>query len=247
VLTWLNCNKLTLNVKKTQAMKFMVTNSEININLTFNNEPITFTDDLNLLGIHFDTKLTFASHINGIRSKISSAIGIIQRNKHFLTQNLRRQLYFSLIHPHLLYGIELWGGAAQKHLKPLQNLQKRALRVVAGAKPRTTTTPLFKNAKILKLTDIYELQIAKLMFSGFHNTLPPNIQRQINKTQQNRSTRQTHLNLYIKQRSTKIQNLRPSVEGPYLWNGLSNTIRESKNIHIFKHKFTKQNFLYYTE
>ena len=39
-------------------------------------------------------------------------------------------IYYSLIYPHLLYGIPIWGNADNIHLNPLLILQKKAVRLI---------------------------------------------------------------------------------------------------------------------
>ena len=43
------------------------------------------------------------------------------------------------------YGILLWGSAAQTALKPIDVLQKKALRIITNSAYNAHTDPLFKN------------------------------------------------------------------------------------------------------
>ena len=76
------------------------------------------------------------------------------------------------------------------------------------------------------------------MYKAFHNHLPHNIQRLFARSQQNR-TRQNALNLKVSRKSTKIQNLKPSIFGPYVWNQLNASVREKNSIHLFKSHLKK--------
>ena len=46
-------------------------------------------------------------------------------------------LYYSMIHPHLLYGITIWGNTYEKYLKRLRTLQNKAVKVLGGGRWRT--------------------------------------------------------------------------------------------------------------
>ena len=61
------------------------------------------------MGVNIDDELQWGAHIDHLSTKLASgsyAINAVKRLLH--TQNLR-QLYFSLIHSPLLYGLLLWG------------------------------------------------------------------------------------------------------------------------------------------
>ena len=60
--------------------------------------------------------------------------------KHLLPRYILLTLYKSLVMPHLLYGIHLWGSKYKK----LEKLQKRAIRIIKGASYNAHTEPIFK-------------------------------------------------------------------------------------------------------
>ena len=68
-----------------------------------------------------------------------------------------------MIHPHLLYGITVWGNAFDKHLKRLATLQNKAVKLISGAQWRDHVTPIYLKLQILKLNDLYLYEVAKLM------------------------------------------------------------------------------------
>ena len=76
----------------------------------------------------------------------------------------------------------------------------------------------------------------------FYNQLPHTILSFFSKNQSRRLTRQTLYNLSVVQRSTKIQNGRPSVYGPFHWNALPLDVRSVDGPALFATKI-KNNFL----
>ncbi|PSN57239.1 hypothetical protein C0J52_05007 [Blattella germanica] len=64
-------------------------------------------------------------------------------------------VYYGHVYPHLNYGILLWGNHSSA--KSLFILQKRAIRVIHGAPPRTHCKPLFIKLGILTLPSMYVL------------------------------------------------------------------------------------------
>lgn len=73
-----------------------------------------------------------------------------------------------MINPHLNYGILVWCFSAQR----IERLKKRAIRLIHNAKHYAHTNNLFKKSNILKLVDIFSLQIVKFYYNMFHSNLP---------------------------------------------------------------------------
>ena len=80
-------------------------------------------------------------------------------------------LYFSLVHPHLFYGILAWGNANPAVLNTTIKLQKRAIRIINNAGYNSHTDPLFKISGILKVRDLYQYQTL-FMLDYNNNRLP---------------------------------------------------------------------------
>ena len=178
------------------------------------------------LGLHIDEKINWSSHINVCKSKISSSIYAIKRIKNVVPKTYLRTLYFTLIHPFLTYGIPLWGATYDTHRKKLLILQKRVIRIISRANYNSHTNPLFKHLRILKLDDIYKLQVAKIIFKYKQNGLPNPIQSLFvtNYDVHNRNTRQSH-NLRVQKPRTTLATQNISSKGPQIWNALPPDIK----------------------
>ena len=115
------------------------------LNIFVNGNPIDQVEDFNLLGITLDQHITWTPHIKKIPIKISRVIGISRKLKRTFPQYILRTIYNSLIHPHLIYGLNLWGF---KH-KRITTLQKKALRILAFRPYISHSISAFKELKIL--------------------------------------------------------------------------------------------------
>jgi hypothetical protein len=102
-------------------------------------------------------------------SKKESVLCII---KHVLPPDSLSTLYFALIHPHLSYGITVWGNADQNVIIPLMLVQKRAIRVINNASYYSHTGPKFKKSGILQLHDLFHYQSLLFMHDYISNKLP---------------------------------------------------------------------------
>ena len=103
VSKWLQVNKLTLNIKKTQVILFNAKNKKIKepLKLKINGENIKQVNFTKFLGIIIDSKLTWKQHIAHIQQKISKTIGIICKTRLYVSLKVLRMLYYTLIYPYL--------------------------------------------------------------------------------------------------------------------------------------------------
>ena len=167
---WLSVNKLSLNVKKTKYMVFHHRNKKIPavINLRINSIAIERVANFNFLGLMVNENLSWKSHINLISTKLSKSIGVLNKLKHILPKNVLRMLYCSLILPYLNYSLLAWGF----DLVRLNKLQKRAIRTITCSKYNAHTEPIFRKLNLLKLEDIFTLNLLKFYFKFMNQTLP---------------------------------------------------------------------------
>ena len=83
-------------------------------------------------------------------------------------------MYHALFNSHLQYGILCWGSTSVTNLNRLQVLQNRAIRNIMKAPRYFCLDNYYLNLRILKVHDLYKLEIAKFMH-GHHNNLLPDI------------------------------------------------------------------------
>ena len=127
-----------------------IRNTNNELELKIGNEPIEKSKTVKFLGLHLDEQLTWNYHTKICSSKVAGSLNAINRIKHFVAQKYLRALHFSVIYPYMSYGITIWGSTYNVHKKKLVVMQKRAMRVTAGAKYNETTNPIFSQLRILK-------------------------------------------------------------------------------------------------
>ena len=126
VMKWLNANRLSLNIDKTNFMIFRPKGkNEISPSININGSIIKEVASAKFLGIIIDNKLNWLEHIKCISPKIAEGTGIIiKARKSFETETLLN-LYNALIFPYISYCIHVWGTTASVHLHRLYVLQKK--------------------------------------------------------------------------------------------------------------------------
>ena len=96
-------------------------------NLKIRNESINCVNEIKFLGIILDDKLKFSNHISNVCNKISKICGIFNKLSALLPSEALKTMYFSLVYPHLIYAVEVWGNSNITKLRRLQLIQNRLL------------------------------------------------------------------------------------------------------------------------
>ena len=143
-----------------------------NVNITIDNSPRTISETAKYLGVMIDSKLNFQNHIKIIESKLSRGVGILYRLNAVLPREALCKIYFALFHPHLLYGLVVCGSAFPTDMSKLESLQNKVVKIIGDGTARESPTPFYGQLKILKLTELYEFEIAKLVHEFLHDKLP---------------------------------------------------------------------------
>ena len=125
---WLNINKLSLNVSKSSLLLFNITNKNNNVklNVNINYIKIKQVTNLKMLGIIIDDKLDWKSQINYVSTKLSRAIGIINKVKFKLNLKSLVFVYNSFFYSHLTYCCHIWGNTFFSNLNKICILQKKS-------------------------------------------------------------------------------------------------------------------------
>ena len=152
-----------------------------NVTILINKKAISEKDSLKYLGVVIDSTLSWKQHINAISKKNSRSIGIMYKLRPYLPLQIMKNLYYSLVYSHIVYAIEVWGSAFKTDITKILVLQKRALRLMtyndnflAVPGPLVASNPIFSHLKILKVTDVFKLQISKFVFKCINHLTPNN-------------------------------------------------------------------------
>ena len=91
------------------------------------------------LGIILDANLSFKTHIDKLRIKLSRNVGIIRHLRHLLPYHPMRCIYFSLVHSYTSYCAN--ANTFKTHLHPLQVLQNKVIRILMSYLPAPSSIP----------------------------------------------------------------------------------------------------------
>ena len=127
-------------------------------------------------------KILNLTHIKSVERKIACAVGILCKLKWYFPQNILLQLYHTLIYPHLLYAIPVWGSTYKSYLHYISIFQNKAVKIITGTKPDTSANPSYTNLKILKFHELYQFEVTKIMHILYHKQHPSNLNQYFTKS-----------------------------------------------------------------
>ena len=252
---WLNINCLSLNISKTNFIIFHPYNKPLKHHITLKiSKAIMENDHIKYLGVIIDSHLNWKQHILNISKKLSRCIGILCKLRPFLNINNLKNIYYSLFYSHLLYSIQVWGSACFSEINKILVLQKRVLRIItyndtlpSVPGPLYPTDSLFYKLEILKIQDVFQLQVSKFIFDCLYLNTPTNFHNcfLLNHNIHNYNTRSNFFaieiglnsnNLFIINARTTHYGLKLlKVSGPKIWNMIPNLIRNNQSVVSFKH------------
>ena len=152
---WFNSNFLSLKFDKTYYMQFITKNKFLyKINIEHGNKMILQTNFVKFFGITIDNTLSWKEHIDTITPKLNKACYIIRRTKMYLSNDALKMVYYAFFNSVMSYGLIFWGNSNKS--KCVFKLQKRAIRIIMGARNNDSCREFFKIPKILPLSAQYK-------------------------------------------------------------------------------------------
>ena len=166
IYLWTNRWKIKINENKSTHVTFTMRKTTCPP-ITFNNQIIPSSNEVKYLGLTFDKRLNWCSHLKQKRKSVNSKLHLLRpllRSK--LSLNNKLSIYKSIIRPAWLYGIQLWGTAKPSNTKTLQSFQSICLRLITSAPWYVSNKNLHKDLNLPTLNDL-----AKSHYKQFHSKL----------------------------------------------------------------------------
>ena len=105
--------------------------------------------------------------------KIKQNTTLLQISNKFLTKHCKKNIYYSHIYSHIIYGLSLWGNMIDTTTKTkIQKAMNKCFNLITHQKP--TPENLCKEG-ILTLNQLITLENQKLGYKLYNNMLPTNI------------------------------------------------------------------------
>ena len=244
---WLEGNKLSLNVAKTQSM---ILGSGVRLrslgrnddtaspDFQINEDRIAFKSNVKYLGVQVDSQLSWKEHITVALSKISGGVGMLKYSKKFLSLEAVQKMYLGIVDPHIRYRCLVWGCAGDTILQKLQKIQNRAFRIVTNSPFDEASLPLISQLGWLNIREMVDFEIATMVYKSLHGLAPPYMQDMFHKLSdcRKRVLRSTETDLEIPRYKTSNGQHSFLYRGVTVWNQLSPKIKTAPSLAIFKNR-----------
>lgn len=232
IKNWFDSMSLTINFNKTKFITFSSNNRnipayrQIRLICATGNILIEGANYLRYLGVDIDKNLKWDIHINNTIKKLRRILYTFRQIKKILDIPQLKVIYHALVGTHIQYGISSWGGTYDKHIKPLEIIQKMFLKTIFGQQLTYSSDQIYKDSKLFDIRQLYTYKILTLQYKN-KSTLQ-GIAHEYN-------TR--HKNMVVT-RTIKVSTSHCQRSGwflaPHIYRQLPNNIKESKSIHNFK-------------
>ena len=173
VMHWLNANKISLNVSKTEMVLFKPVHKVVDFSLKIklNGKILSPTTHVKYLGLLIDENLKWPYQLDELSSKLVRANSMLAKLRYYVDKSTLLSIYYALFQSHLNYGCLVWGQNTNC-LKRLATLQKKAIRLMTFSKFNSHTNQLFHDLHILKLNDLISIENCLFVSKCINHCLP---------------------------------------------------------------------------
>ncbi|KAI8500413.1 hypothetical protein Bbelb_219790 [Branchiostoma belcheri] len=256
VVKWLNENKLLLHPDKTKSMLFglpqKLRHAGTSVNITDGVNVYKQVDSFTYLGITLDPSLRWAAHVHRITKKLLSGLGAMGRARAFVTKEVLRTMYQTLLLSHLEYCATAWLPSLVQGNKTLMSqldrLVNRAARLITGHKLQDHVSAVNlqaeagidsvrKRTEITTLVNVFKAirgSAPVYMASLFKWETPPTLSVRTTRSELKRLRDYDPHLLFCP--PVRVTAYRSSLQyyGPYLWNTLPIQQRQLLSLRTFK-------------
>ena len=138
LLEWSRIWQLGFNIEKCSILHVGRNNEKHTYYMDSNNSKVlNITDSEKDLGVTFTSDLKFDTHITNIVNKGNQLTGLIKRSFSYIDAKMFNKLYKAIVRPHLEYANIIWHPIYKRQLRSIENIQRRATKLVPELKNLT--------------------------------------------------------------------------------------------------------------
>ena len=142
---------------------------DVSLSINMNDPPVEEVSDFKYLGLNVDKHLNFEYHAEKIANKVKACTATLWRCRSFITLDLAKDLYSSLIEPHFVYCCSHYDGCSTRAANLLQIAQNKALRAVMSVEQHYLSEALHRHLEIPPLSENRKYHTVCLAYCGIHD------------------------------------------------------------------------------
>jgi hypothetical protein len=171
---WFTVNKLTLNLSKTCFMVFPKVKKQDEFEIIVNKVKLENVNSCKYLGVTLDNELKWSAHIESVYKKIIRFVGIFYKIRSNLPPEVLKSIYYAFVHPHILYGVELYANTYVSYSDKLSKINNKILRILQNKPKLTAVRELYVMYNTLPIDVLHRQQLLILAHKILYHpdTLP---------------------------------------------------------------------------
>jgi hypothetical protein len=228
---WTEVSLLEFNVAKCRSMTIS-RHGRQEREYSLKNSRLEATETEKDLGVTVDPKLTFEGHMLEKVRKANTVMMVIRNTFTYLDKESFLLLYKALVRPHVEYCNQVWHPNLQKHIDMVENVQRRATKLVPGLRDMSYEERLKK----LDLPSLAYRRLRGDMVEAFkivNNKYNSQLAQEI-LTINTRGTRSNDRNVQVKFAHSNIRKKTFSNRIPKYWNKLPQHVVSAENVATFE-------------
>lgn len=128
---WCDSNGLSVNAMKCKTMTFSQKRITIHSDYFIKDSLVTRTDSMRDLGVIFDPKLTFSSHIEFITNKSYAMLAFVKRNCYKLFNiDVAKLLFYALVRSNIEFANQVWSPYQSKYIEAIESIQRQFVKFI---------------------------------------------------------------------------------------------------------------------
>ena len=156
---WFCDHGMKVNAAKTEFMIFgtrqMLRNVPTDVKVNFVGSTITCSNQARILGVIFDSYLTFQPHIDQLVPKCSGMLLVLNHAKHVIPTGVLKNLITALVFSIIRYCMSVYGICNQTQLHRVQKLVNFAARVLSGRRRHQHISDIITSAGWLTAQELF--------------------------------------------------------------------------------------------
>ena len=241
--TWLQGNKLSLNVAKTNSMlittkqkRNILKDTNLDLDLNLRESELEVVQKTKYLGVQIDCSLDWKEQIKAVSAKVSRAVGFLKHAKNFLPRETLKTLYTGIVEPHFRYCCSVLGCCGSTEINQLQKLQNRAARIVTNSSFDTPSRPLIEVLGWKTIEQLISIESETMVFKSLNELAPQYLCGLFTKNSQcsTRTLRNTGTDVRLPKKNSANGQKFFSFRGAKLWNSLSAESKQASSLNSFK-------------
>jgi Reverse transcriptase (RNA-dependent DNA polymerase) len=250
VAHWFLANGLMVNPSKTEAILFgsssrlaSLMTSHPDLTFKFAGATVPFVSSLRILGVTLDSNLSFDIHVSKTLANCNTHLRALRHVRSSLTLNAATTIACSLINTRIDYCNSLLYNTSNNNIVKLQILQNNLARCIFRQRRSVSMRPFINRLHWLRINERILYKLSVLSYNVVRMKQPPYL-ADIIRPQQSARTLRSNLRdlLFVPCRKLEILRSSFSYACPTVWNNLSEHVKMSDSIDIFKSRLKTELF-----